>query len=630
MTEDNPDNTAALQAAIKHCWEVNASRLVVPKGVYRFTSDQTVLFEGLKDFVFDGNGSKFVFYKKYNNLFQISNCERVEFKDFKVDWDWDVDPLGSVVKVENVNPLDGSVDLLFVDYDKFSRDVIRIRKMEGLDKATMSVGCEGCVDIFFEFVYGTDPHDRTHWLSGNQLRLFATEHDQIEKFKNNLTAGMLFRIRHYGYDMHGLVLTDNVHLTLRDIDIYSCPGHALLSSGEQHHWQFIQVNIIRPPDSKRPITCTADHHHIARSQGFFLMENCEFSLGGDDCLNVHDTTAFAYYQGKYTVRSKKVADAVTYQKGDRIELRNDDYSPTGLIGTLKNPVTEIDKNTYEFTFEEPIPKPTGSGFVLFNLRFNSRNIIVRNCHFHSNSARGLLLLGRDITIENNRFFHTQMSAIKIEAGWTHDLWSEGYGASNIVIANNVFDTINPMRAYPIEMRPVIYISTYLGTDPSEDKTSYPILKSILVEANEFRNSPGAIIYVSSAAHVTIRKNTILNDSPLEKYRYRGVIGAAYCSDLSVTENRWTKSNQVPNPGIWVEGDTTRDLHCSDNRVVIDKSKVILWVCVSICSFLIVRMLWNTGVAGAMTRLTLLWRRLAAAMTWLPRPANAAPNHRRAD
>ena len=46
----------------------------------------------------------------------------------------------------------------------------------------------------------------------NQLRLFATEHDQIEKFKNNLTAGMLFRIRHYGYDMHGLVLTAHTWL----------------------------------------------------------------------------------------------------------------------------------------------------------------------------------------------------------------------------------------------------------------------------------------------------------------------------------------------------------------------------------------------------------------------------------
>ena len=567
MTEDNPDNTAALQAAIKHCWEVNASRLVVPKGVYRFTSDQTVLFEGLKDFVFDGNGSKFVFYKKYNNLFQISNCERVEFKDFKVDWD--VDPLGSVVKVENVNPLDGSVDLLFVDYDKFSRDVIRIRKMEGLDKATMSVGCEGCVDIFFEFVYGTDPHDRTHWLSGNQLRLFATEHDQIEKFKNNLTAGMLFRIRHYGYDMHGLVLTDNVHLTLRDIDIYSCPGHALLSSGEQHHWQFIQVNIVPPPGKKRPITCTADHHHIAQSQGFFLMENCEFSLGGDDCLNVHDSTALAYSQGNYTVRSKNLKYPSMYKSGDRIEFRNDDYSLTDFTGTLTLMKT-IDENAgiHDFIFKERIPEPTGSGFVLFNLRFDSHNIIVRNCNFHDNSARGLLLLGRNITIEKNHFFHTQMSAIKIETGYTYNDWSEGHGASNIVIRKNIFDTINPMGQNPMKMHPAIYMSVYLGTDPSEDKTPFPILNRILVEANEFYNCPGAIAYVSSAAQVTIRKNTILNNvSRHDEYPHRGSIGAAYCSGLSVTENRWIKSEQAPHPSIYAETDTTMDVHCSGNVVI---------------------------------------------------------------
>ena len=568
MSVDSPDNVAALQKAIDKCQEQNASRLVVPKGVYRFTSNDSVKFDSLKDFVFDGQGSKFVFYKQRDALFQISNCERVEFKGFQVDWDWDVDPLGSVVKVHAVNE-DGSVDLNFLDYEneKFPREDVRIAAMEELDNVTRKVGCEGCVDM--------GRVAKTEWLSGNRnrLRLFAdpTDQNQMEEFKSKLKINKLFRIRHYVYDMDGFVLNGNAHLTLRDIDIYSCPGHALLSYGDQHHWQFIRVNIIPPPGLQRPITCTADHHHIGQSQGFFLMENCEFSLGGDDCLNVHDNNSgFVYPHGAYTVRSKYLKDISTYKPGDRIEFRNDDFSPTGFYGTLKS-VTPIDEDAgiHEFAFEEPIPTPSCSGFVLFNWRFNTRNIIVRNCSFHDNRARGLLLLGRDITIENNTFVRTQMSAIMIQTGYTSNLWAEGYGPSNIVISGNVFDTINPIGANPQEMQPVIYMSVYLKTDPSEEKTMYPILNNILVEANEFRNSPGAIAFVASAANVTIRNNTIRNDV-LRKNpsRERGAIGAVYCSDLYVTGNRWINSPEVPvYPGILAEKDTTRDINCNGNAVV---------------------------------------------------------------
>ena len=574
MNETSADNTGALQAAILECKRLNASRLVVPTaGVYRFTSDESVLFDGLKDFVFDGNGSTFVFYKTSGNaaLFQISSCERVEFKNFHVDWDWDQDPLGSIVRVEDFNT--EYVNLKFLQYENktFPIHVPRIGTMEELDPTTKSVGCEDCLDMYFESSKGTGA-PVVEWLpnSNNTLRLFlnVTDQGQMERFKSRLTNGTLFRIRHYVYEMHGFVLKDNAHLTLKDIDIYSCPGHALLSYGKQHHWQFIRVNIIRPPGTERPITCTADHHHIGQSQGFFRMENCEFSFGGDDCLNVHDLSAFASYLRNDTVLVKNIHDISMYQPGDPIELRYDDYRPTGFTGTLKN-VTHLDGKAYEFTFTEPIPPTEVRDFVLFNWRFNSSNIIVRKCYFHDNRARGLLLLGRDITIEYNRFFHNQMYAIYIGTGYTVDSWSEGYGASNIVIRENVFNTTNLMGQNSREMKPVIYMSVSLRVDPSDEKTMYPILKSILVEGNEFRNGPGVIAFVASAANVTIRNNTILNDvSWRNPSREQGAIVAVSSSGLYVTGNSWITSVNVPScPVVFFDKNTTSDIHCNGNEVV---------------------------------------------------------------
>ncbi len=566
---DNPDNTKALNDTIRHCAEKGASRLSVPKGVYRFTSDTTIQFEKLADFEFDGQGSTFVFLKERGDLVRILGCERTLFKDFNIDWDWDKDPLASVVRVESVAPDGGYADFRFVDYESFPKKDLRVGDIEQLDPGTMSVGCEGAVNMGFETFRGRSPVPKTEWLSGNLLRVFADGGSQKSGFARRLQKDMLFRMRHYVYDMAGVVMRDNAHLTLSGVNVYSCPSHAFVSSGMQHHWQFLNTNVIRPPGTKRPITCAADHHHVAQSLGYYKMEGCEFSLGGDDCLNVHDCTGFASKTGRDTVTTRNFRSIDTAHVGDSVELRNDDYSPTGFTGTITSK-REIDgaKGIHEISFDKELPEPRGAGFIMFNRRYNSGHVIIRNCYFHDNRARGLLLLGSDMTVENNRLFHNQMGGIKIETGYTFDVWSEGYGASNIVIRNNLFDTVNPMGCYPNECKPTIYMSVYLKTDPSAEKTQYPILRDILVEGNRFVNCPGAIAYACSAENVIIRGNVIENSIPRrENNSYRGSVGTAYSSGVFVTGNTWIRSRYSPNPGVYADEETTKDIYCWDNKVV---------------------------------------------------------------
>jgi len=71
-------------------------------------------------------------------------------------------------------------------------------------------------------------------------------------------------------------------------------------------------------------------------------------------------------------------------------------------------------------------------------------------------------------------------------------WSEGYGASNIVIRGNVFDSCNPAGAVrPND--PDLNIDVYLKRDPSVIKTRFPILKEVLIEINRFLSPTGAIV-----------------------------------------------------------------------------------------------------------------------------------------
>ncbi|HBC88546.1 MAG TPA: hypothetical protein DCZ94_16485 [Lentisphaeria bacterium] len=567
---ENPDNCKEFNDAIRHCKENSIGKLVVPNGVYRFTSNNPVKFSGLKDFEFDAQGSEFIWLKERGGLIEIAGCERVLFRNFFVDWDWEKDPVGSVVKITGIDTDGSFIEAKFLDFQRFPKRDMRIGIIEGLDPVTMSVGYENSINIGFEFFKGRadTPPAKYEWLSDNSFRLYAVDANKKSIFAKSIRPGMLFRIRHYVYDMVGISMSDNKHLTLSNITIYSCPSHAFVSAGEQHHWQFLNTHIKLRPGTKRPLTCSADHHHIARSQGFFKMDGCDFGFGGDDCLNVHDTTGFASRSGEKILTTKNM-DVSYYKAGDLVELRNDDYSPTGYTSKLvkKGGDGKGRKDVYELTFEDPIPEQKGTGFILFNKRFGSRNIIIRNSYFHDNKARGLLLLTNDVTVENNRFFHNEMGAIKIETGYTFNVWSEGYGASNIVIRNNVFENVNPIGAYRNEKQPVIYMSVYLKSDPSVEKTLYPILNNILVEKNSFVNNPGVIAYICSAGNVVIRDNRIENNKTrIENQLFRGSIGAAYASDVKIVNNTWIRSQYNAKPGVFADIETTKDILFEGNTV----------------------------------------------------------------
>jgi Right handed beta helix region len=563
---DKPDNTQAFNDAIKHCKESGISRLTVPKGIYRFNSEVSVHFEKLKDFEFDGQESTFVFHKRKKRgiLMKIYNCKKVLFKNFNIDWDWDKNPLASFVKVVGVDSSGDYADFKFVNYKSFPKRNIRVADIHQMDIATMSVGCEDAGRAFFEVFPERDLAPKTEWLSSNVLRVHSdSNRNRFNKFK----VGALFLMRHYSYDMYGILTRSNVHLTLSDVNIYSCPGTAIRAQGEQHHWQLLNVNVKKPPyDTTRPITSTCDGLHVEQSLGYLKLDGCEFSFTGDDCINVHDSAGVGVKSGPNVITAPKITTSMaqTLDIGNLIELRNPDYSPTGFASKIVS--KKVFKSGYKITFENPLPKQKGEVFIMFNRRFDSSNIIIRNCSFRNHRARGILLYSNNITVEDNSFFHDERSAIMIMTGYSY-AWAEGYGASNIVIRNNSFDTVGLIRER--ELSPVIYISAFLKTDPSAEKTQYPIFHDILIKENKFINCPGAIVYASSVKNLIVCDNTIMNSFHRKtNFSYSGAVGTAYSSEIYVTNNNWIKSQLMPRPGLFYDKKTSRKVYCWENKILI--------------------------------------------------------------
>lgn len=550
FSEFAADNVEALNRAIEHCRKIKAARLELSPGEFRMTIDWPVLMDGLCDFELDGKGASLIYQKKQRSNFRVLNCKRVAIRNLNMDWDWERDPLGSVARVEQKK--DGFIDFCFFEYDRFPRRDIRILGVSGYDAKTGSVGIEDGLDI--------DLGQRgLKWISDNVLR---GETDAP------LEAGELYRLKHYNYDMNGFEMEDNHHLTFEDINVHGAAGHAFCVQGHQQYWQMNRVRIVPPAGKpRRPITCTADHLHFYRSNGFFKLENSEFSFGGDDCLNVHDTTGFSVKTGKNSLRVKTMnAPAV----GSPVELRHGDYSPIGLLATVTavKPV-ENTYGTFDVVLDRPIPEPLKGerGFVLFDRSYGSRNILIRNNYFHDNRARGLLILTDDVTIENNRFFHNQMGAIKIETGYTLHSWCEGYGASNIVVRGNRFDTVNPQDVGNDGMSRDIFIGVYLDTDPSSRRTDYPILSNILFENNIFKDTFGLVAFISSAGNVTFRNNTFHNPTRRKMpYPYRGEFYVTDASNVKIVNNRYISSPNVPKPGVMLDSRTTHNIIVEGNTV----------------------------------------------------------------
>lgn len=568
LNEQAENCATIINNAIAHCKKVGASKLVLPKGKYKIYQEEGIVFDSFTDFTFDGGGSTLVFRKDKGACnMRIKDCVRTVFCNFNMDWDWDTEPLAGIVKLvdKKVSSEKGKsyFEFKFTEYDKHPlyNKKIDVINLSCYDPILKAVGYEGGRGLGFGALGPNNPRPKTEWTSPNTLRVYDDNTRKIESYE----TGLFFRMQHYYYGLGGIALVNNKHQTLKNINIYSCKGHALVSDGQQQYFQLDNVNIVAPQGmGPRPITCTADHFHFARSRGFFKMQNCEFSLGADDCINIHDCSGFGIRHDDYTILINSKRDASCHP-GDPVELRHSDYSKTNYKSKVKSNIVK-DGIRY-ITFEDKLPAQTTKGFVIFNLRYDSSNILIRNCYFHSNRARGLLILTSNVTIEDCRFYHNEMGALKFETGYTMNIWCEGYGVNNVVVRNCKFDTSNPLGVKNQGKERDIFMGVYLGRDPSTEQTLYPIISNILFENNTFKDTFGLVSFIASSGNVIFKDNRFENPTPRKNpLPYRGAFFVTSSSNTKIVNNTYVKSPNVPNPGVYTD-DNVSNIIVAGNKVV---------------------------------------------------------------
>ena len=572
-------NQDAINAALAEARRIGATCVELAPGSYRCFDGDGIHIEGFEDFTFDGKGATLVFRRDHAPLdhqaaqldgvanVEISHCLRTVVQNFNMDWDWDSDPLA--VWCECIGKhIDESDNASYADFEldfphpKYPQPVpVQLLTPMAADRSGARMDGRCGPRAYFGMSLG-HIGTKSAWLSPTRLRIwpfvkpdyghFSSEAlwrytpDANRSFTEKIDVGGSFTVSHCYYGLNGFVLTSNQHLTLRDIDIWSCRGFGVETRGAQKYWQLVNVNIRSKPGEKRPVTSTADAHHVAQSLGFGKMVSCEVTMNQDDHFNCHDRTQIAWACGPRTVEvvnSRGIAYTL-FKVGSRIRLRQEDFADTGWVGKIVGIEDE------SVTFDRDLPEQTGMLFVMVDAEFATENFLFKDCRFHDSPWSRGLYNGSNATFDGCTFGPMIGRPLFLLSCYTYNVWCEGIGCENIVIRNCRFKNCLDVRS---ERGATAQIMAEIAIPPSYDpEPNLPIaneafakrvaankaagrrvepsgdaLRGILVQNCTFVNPRGYLLRTVNGSDITFRDNTVEWSAPLcECLPYAGEVNMA--------------------------------------------------------------------------------------------------------
>ena len=177
MNEQNEDCATTLNKAIAACREKKASKLIIPKGTYKFFGKTPITVKNFTDFTIDGNGSTFIYRRDGGSAnMMVIDCLRTEVRNLSMDWDWQTEPLAAIVKAVGAKS-DGNnsyADFEILEYDKYPLygKNVRIANFQPWDGKARMIGIENVNGIGFGF-QPNEKGPKVEWLSPNKIRVFS-------------------------------------------------------------------------------------------------------------------------------------------------------------------------------------------------------------------------------------------------------------------------------------------------------------------------------------------------------------------------------------------------------------------------------------------------------------------------
>lgn len=447
------DGVPAVRAALEHCIEVGASRLVLPGGRLCLRSDQAVEkyqfisnndeslkriafdLSGMRDFTIEGNGTELLF-TGFVSPFSIADCRNITIRNLSIDYTRTFHSEGVVMAK--------GPDWLELEFpDDYFCDIVngclRFRDAEGTVYPFSSL---------LEFdTEKREPAFRANdvWLWSRTVPAEKLPDGRIRIHHKGLTA-TIGNVMVFGAAARynpGFTVSDSEQVTIRDVNLYHCGGMGVIAQRSRD----IELNklvIVPSPSTRgRMISITADATHFVNCGGYIRMIDCIFENQKDDATNIH---------GLYMAVERMTApDGLLLRwrnsgqygvdflrEGMRVELVDNDSLGSYAHRTVRS-VRRLNKVYTEVTFTEPLPEGVKKHHLVAADE-EYPDVLIKGCRMRGNRARGLLLGSRGRTVIEDCYFHIAGAAILFEGDG--NFWYEQSGVRDVTIRNNIFENGN--------------------------------------------------------------------------------------------------------------------------------------------------------------------------------------------
>lgn len=510
MSPDAYNNTAAFLAAINDC--ASNSYLVIENGVYHFrdmTAD--IDFNNMENVIIDGNGATFIFDTKY--CMKVYGGNGVEFRNLKVNWDWDKIPVGSLVQIEKKHS-DTVFDIRFIGVEDVD-ETIPIGTFWYLDPDDLVIGSYGKYKAYTPGKVGGQYLKKVEKVAGNVLRITHASND-MKRFNE----GEYYLLRHFEYSGRVFNTTNYAkNITYDNVSIFGFTGMGWVFSYNTNHFQLINSYLGLDPNGpkERRISTAADAIHILNTGGYFRISNNDLSFTGDDIINVHDDVMDILSIDESRTKITGWSTSGFVQEGDTVKFRNDqlaeftDYE--AKVEAFTTDLEQVDSKGNKYirivTLKEPLPESITEDCYLHRSSHSTSNYVISNNYIHEARARAALLNGDYGLFENNYVYRVCSGAIQMRASVWPDRWMEGEGAQHVVARNNTFEECNFGK-----LEPVVRIDVTV----SQKYSTQQIIKDICVENNVFLNcihtdEQGAIV-ANNVDNLTISGNAMIGSGEI--------------------------------------------------------------------------------------------------------------------
>lgn len=522
MKPEKQDNFPEFRNAMLYCKANPGARLYFEPGEYYLKNVSGIDLSGAKDICIDGNGATLIF-SQVQDGFYLNRCDCVEFRNITIDWDFDNTPLSDIVIVRNASQKNHVTDLVFPDREFVEEDMI-LAALDLCDPETLTYGAmRSGKDVY---LYNNPVYIRSvRRIENNVLRI--VHNGALDRFKDGETC----ILRHYIYDRTLFRIGDvSRNITFDGLTIYGFPGMGFVFESRCSHFQLLNTKIgVNKEKKYRYTSLGADAIHVVNSNGCFRVESCDISGQGDDALNVHD--GLGVVQKRDGNRVWIEANGLSMRQGDILSFKNAAFTDLYVSARIESVQRTSENYVYEVELSDTCPESVKKGCIVRSESYESCNYVIRNNNFHENRGRGCLLQSSDGICENNRFYKTEMQAIKIIMDIKPGLWYEGTGVDNLTVRNNHFEKCD-------------YISTgeviTIGTNIDGKSADGMVFSNIRITGNTFSEYPDKLLSCENCNGLEFSGNKVDAGTTLKKdiFSGRAVFGKTN-ANIAFKNNKWS-------------------------------------------------------------------------------------------